>query len=363
MLVDRPKAVQRPRGDVYRGQPVYGQRSALAEAGLASETSGRQVGTLPASSCPHPAAMVAGAPAAELAPVEARPSLRRTNPRPRCEIQRFSPLQLPPSRRIISVCRAQDGCDRDLYPGIDSMPTYVATPKSVTSRWHLIDAEGQVLGRIATHAARLLQGKHKATYTPFIDTGDHVVIINVAKVKLTGRKEEQKIYRHHSGYAGGLREERAKVVRQRQPIRLVEAGRARHAAEVEDGRRDVPQGEGVRGRDAPAPGSATHSVRGRINRGCYSVLRHRAPQGSNGPRVPPSRHRHHHGQPPHLRQVLPHRSRPRPGHGAADAHRDQRAVRRAGHGQRRRHDRPGRRHPPRASRARCARSTRNCGRS
>ena len=102
------------------------------------------------------------------------------------------------------------------------MPTYVATPKSVTSRWHLIDADGQVLGRIATHAARLLQGKHKATYTPFIDTGDHVVIINVAKVKLTGRKEEQKIYRHHSGYAGGLREERAKVVRQRQPIRLVE---------------------------------------------------------------------------------------------------------------------------------------------
>jgi large subunit ribosomal protein L13 len=102
------------------------------------------------------------------------------------------------------------------------MPTYVATPKSVTSRWHLIDAEGQVLGRIATHAARLLQGKHKATYTPFIDTGDHVVIINVSKVKLTGRKDEQKVYRHHSGYAGGLREERASVVRKRQPIRLVE---------------------------------------------------------------------------------------------------------------------------------------------
>jgi large subunit ribosomal protein L13 len=102
------------------------------------------------------------------------------------------------------------------------MPTYFANPKSVTSRWHLIDADGKVLGRVATHAARLLQGKHKATYTPFIDTGDHVVIINVAKVKLTGRKEDQKLYRHHSGYAGGLREERAKVVRQRQPIRLVE---------------------------------------------------------------------------------------------------------------------------------------------
>ena len=102
------------------------------------------------------------------------------------------------------------------------MPTYVATPKSVTSRWHLIDAEGQVLGRIATHAARLLQGKHKATYTPFIDTGDHVVIINVAKVKLTGRKEDQKVYQRHSGYPGGLREDRAKVVRASKPTRLME---------------------------------------------------------------------------------------------------------------------------------------------
>ncbi|MGE0463812.1 MAG: 50S ribosomal protein L13 [Vicinamibacterales bacterium] len=102
------------------------------------------------------------------------------------------------------------------------MPTYVATPASVTSRWHLIDAEGKVLGRVASHAARLLQGKHKATYTPFIDTGDHVVIINAASVKLTGRKEDQKLYRRHSGYSGGLREESAKVVRQRQPVRLME---------------------------------------------------------------------------------------------------------------------------------------------
>jgi large subunit ribosomal protein L13 len=68
----------------------------------------------------------------------------------------------------------------------------------------------------------LLQGKHKATYTPFLDTGDHVVIVNAAVVKLTGRKEDQKMYRHHSGYSGGLREERARVVRQRQPQRLVE---------------------------------------------------------------------------------------------------------------------------------------------
>ena len=102
------------------------------------------------------------------------------------------------------------------------MRTYVASARSADSRWHVIDAKGQVLGRVATLAARLLQGKHKPIYTPYIDTGDHVVIVNAASVKLTGRKEEQKIYRHHSGYEGGLREERAAVVRKRQPIRLVE---------------------------------------------------------------------------------------------------------------------------------------------
>ena len=89
-------------------------------------------------------------------------------------------------------------------------------------RWHIIDADGQVLGRIATTAARLLQGKHKATYTPFLDFGDHVIVVNAAKVKLTGRKEDQKVYRQHSGYEGGLREERARIVRQRKPEKLVE---------------------------------------------------------------------------------------------------------------------------------------------
>jgi len=102
------------------------------------------------------------------------------------------------------------------------MRTFVATAKSVDSRWHVIDADAQVLGRIASTAARLLQGKHKASYTPFIDTGDHVVVVNASKVKLTGRKEDQKIYRAHSGYEGGLREERARIVREKNPVRLVE---------------------------------------------------------------------------------------------------------------------------------------------
>ena len=90
------------------------------------------------------------------------------------------------------------------------------------TRWHVIDAGGRVLGRVATDIARLLQGKHKPTYTPFIDTGDHVVVVNAATVKLTGRKEDQKIYRQHSGYEGGLRETRARLVRQRKPERLIE---------------------------------------------------------------------------------------------------------------------------------------------
>ena len=97
-----------------------------------------------------------------------------------------------------------------------------AEKAAAQSRWHIIDADGQVLGRIASVAARLLQGKNKPTYTPFIDTGDHVVVVNAAKVKLTGRKEDQKIYRQHSGYEGGLREERARLVRARRPVKLVE---------------------------------------------------------------------------------------------------------------------------------------------
>ena len=102
------------------------------------------------------------------------------------------------------------------------MPTYVPTPTTVERQWHIIDAGEQVLGRIATVAAKLLQGKHKPRYAPFLDTGDFVIITNAAGVKLTGNKEEQKLYRHHSGYEGGLREERAKTLRQRIPERMVE---------------------------------------------------------------------------------------------------------------------------------------------
>ena len=102
------------------------------------------------------------------------------------------------------------------------MSTKTSAAKESDRQWHIIDASGQVLGRVASRAAKILQGKHKPVWAPNIDHGDHVVVINAATVKLTGRKEEQKIYRQHSGYEGGLRETRAKIVRQNHPIRLVE---------------------------------------------------------------------------------------------------------------------------------------------
>ena len=86
----------------------------------------------------------------------------------------------------------------------------------------MIDADAQVLGRVATAAARLLQGKHKPRYTPFLDMGDHVIIVNAKQVRLTGRKEQQKLYRRHSGHPGGLRERSAAAVRARHPARLME---------------------------------------------------------------------------------------------------------------------------------------------
>lgn len=102
------------------------------------------------------------------------------------------------------------------------MSTHFPSAKSIERTWHLIDARDAVLGRVATQAARLLMGKHKPIYTPFLDTGDHVVIINADKVRLTGNKEQQKLYRHHTGYPGGLVETSARKMRATRPARMVE---------------------------------------------------------------------------------------------------------------------------------------------
>ncbi len=95
--------------------------------------------------------------------------------------------------------------------------TYSAKKSEVESNWYIIDATDKPLGRVATEAAKLLRGKHKPTYTPNVDTGDHVIIINCKDVKLTGNKLNQKVYRHHSGYIGGMKEITAKVMLEKAP--------------------------------------------------------------------------------------------------------------------------------------------------
>jgi large subunit ribosomal protein L13 len=102
------------------------------------------------------------------------------------------------------------------------VPTYIPKADALARRWFVIDASGKVLGKVATTAASVLTGKRKPICTPFLDTGDHVVVINANEVVLTGRKESNKVYHSHSGFVGGLKSHAAKDVRQAHPTRIVE---------------------------------------------------------------------------------------------------------------------------------------------
>lgn len=102
------------------------------------------------------------------------------------------------------------------------MSTYFAKAEEIERKWYVIDADGIPLGRLATEVARLLRGKHKPIFTPSVDTGDHVIVLNAEKVVLTGNKLQTKIYRTHSGYPGGLKETPYKKLMQNFPERAVE---------------------------------------------------------------------------------------------------------------------------------------------
>ncbi len=99
--------------------------------------------------------------------------------------------------------------------------TYSVKKSEIESKWYIIDAENKPLGRVATEAAKLLRGKHKPTFTPNLDVGDHVIIINCEKIKLTGNKMNDKIYRHHSGYIGGMKEMTAKDMMEKSPEKVM----------------------------------------------------------------------------------------------------------------------------------------------
>jgi large subunit ribosomal protein L13 len=102
------------------------------------------------------------------------------------------------------------------------MKTYSVKAKDIERRWHVIDASGQTLGKLATHVANLLMGKHKPTYTPHMDTGDFVIVLNATKVKVTGKKPKQKTYYRHSGYPGGIKAETYEELMATHPTRVIE---------------------------------------------------------------------------------------------------------------------------------------------
>ncbi|HVZ61802.1 MAG TPA: 50S ribosomal protein L13 [Terriglobales bacterium] len=102
------------------------------------------------------------------------------------------------------------------------MSTYFPKQGDIVRKWHVVDASGQTLGRLASNVARTLSGKNNPRYTPFLDTGDHVVVINAAKVKLTGLKAEAKVYRRYTGYPGGLREEEFTKRMDRRPEAVIQ---------------------------------------------------------------------------------------------------------------------------------------------
>lgn len=100
--------------------------------------------------------------------------------------------------------------------------TYMQKKETLVRNWYVIDAENQNLGRVATKVAHVLRGKHKPTYTPHIDCGDFVIVVNASKVNLTGNKLDKKIYYNHSRYTGGLRERTARVMREQYPVEMME---------------------------------------------------------------------------------------------------------------------------------------------
>lgn len=102
------------------------------------------------------------------------------------------------------------------------MKTFSAKPETVKRDWFVIDAENKVLGRLATEVARRLRGKHKPEYTPHVDTGDYIVIINADKIAVTGNKEQNKMYHHHTGYPGGLKSMTLEKLREKAPERIIE---------------------------------------------------------------------------------------------------------------------------------------------
>ena len=102
------------------------------------------------------------------------------------------------------------------------MNTFMASPSTIERKWYVVDATGYTLGRLATEVANVLRGKNKPTYTPHIDTGDYVIVVNAEKIKVTGKKRDQKVYYHHSDYVGGMKETTLREMLAKKPEDVIE---------------------------------------------------------------------------------------------------------------------------------------------
>ncbi len=102
------------------------------------------------------------------------------------------------------------------------MKSFMASPSNIERKWYVVDAEGKTLGRLASEVAKVLRGKNKPTFTPHIDTGDYVIVVNAAKIAVTGKKLDQKIYYHHSDYVGGMKETTLREMLAKKPEKVIE---------------------------------------------------------------------------------------------------------------------------------------------
>lgn len=102
------------------------------------------------------------------------------------------------------------------------MKTYMASPSTIEKKWYVVDATGYTLGRLSAEVAKVLRGKNKPQYTPFIDTGDYVIVVNAEKIQVTGKKLDQKVYYHHSDYVGGMKETTLRELLAKHPERVIE---------------------------------------------------------------------------------------------------------------------------------------------
>ena len=145
--------------------------------------------------------------------------------------------------------------------GNTKMSTYMPSSHEIARKWFVVDATGKTLGRLATEAASVLAGKRSPKYTPFMDMGDHVIVVNAEKIRLTGLKTQQKIYRRYTGFPGGLREESFVRLIARRPEKVVEEAVQGHVAQEQAGPPDGDQAKGVSRRRPSSPGTAAGGAR------------------------------------------------------------------------------------------------------